>query len=180
MSDKNAYESELWRTLEKEGLADISQFHKPGFFDEAPLYSRTSDVPFLSELAKADSDPILLSFALKFLRSVISYEAHSTPYFAAITVWNFSDHDPIVPSIFVRSDSLEQLYRDLTLRKVESRFGRDIRRRVSRLHLADPVEVVEDSSTANDMSRVFIAPAVPPYPAFVPVYMFLSEAKLAR
>ena len=38
MNGSNEYESKLWKVLEKGQLADMSQFHKPHFFDEVSLY----------------------------------------------------------------------------------------------------------------------------------------------
>ena len=88
MIDTDNYESRLWRLLEKGKLADLSQFHRPGFFDEVPLYSRESDVDFLPDDETANE--VLLGFALKFLKSVIAYEQHRSGYFAAITVCDFT------------------------------------------------------------------------------------------
>src|SRR5437762_4130479 len=88
-NNANDYESRLWRLLEKEKLADLSQFHRHGFFDEVPLYSRESDISFLPG-DKDEASAILLRFALKYLKSVVAYEEHQTGYFAAITVSSLS------------------------------------------------------------------------------------------
>ena len=49
MNNGNNYESRLWGLLEEEKLADLSQFHQRGFFDEVPLYSREADIDFLGD-----------------------------------------------------------------------------------------------------------------------------------
>src|SRR5439155_22935048 len=86
------YENRLWKILEKEQLADLSQFHQRGVFDEFPLFSRESDIDFLLKEEGAAAGEVLLRFALKFLKAVIAYEEHRAGYFAAVTVWiNFAD-----------------------------------------------------------------------------------------
>jgi len=52
MTVNGQYESKFWKILEKEGLADLSQFHRFGFFDEVPFYSRHSQVSFLRGLSR--------------------------------------------------------------------------------------------------------------------------------
>jgi hypothetical protein len=174
----NHYESRFWQILEKNRLVDLSQFHKPHFFEEVPLYSRLADVSFLSEHSADEASAIVLRFALKFLKSVISYEQHDTPFFAAITVSNFSEGDPIVPNLFVWSNPLRELYDKLTLNAATTPFGEKIKRLVSQLHLPDRLFVFDDTSTTADISRAFIAPALPPYDGFVPIYMFCKAWKL--
>src|SRR5437660_1722232 len=115
MEDMNASEtneSRLWKILEKNELVDLSQFHKPSFFDEIPLYTRLADVSFLPH---DKADLVLLRFALKFMKAVISYEEHDTPYFAAITVHEFAPGEPIVPQLFVWSDPAFELFARLEL-----------------------------------------------------------------
>src|SRR5947209_473582 len=85
MNNGDDDESKLWAVLTKEHLVDLSQFHKRRFFDEVPLYSRDSDIDFLAGYTNERANRILLGFALKFLKSVVSYEEHHAPYFAAIT-----------------------------------------------------------------------------------------------
>jgi Immunity protein 15 len=179
MNNSNNNESMLWKVLEKEGLADLSQFHKPRLFDEVPLFSRLSDISFLADLDSDEASAVLLRFGLKFLKSVIAYEEHRTPYFAALTIWSFSEDDPVVPNLFVWSDSISKLYDKLTLHVATTRFGKAIKRLVSQLRLPDPFEVREDTSTAPDMSRVFIGPSLPPYQNFVPLYTFHKQARAA-
>jgi hypothetical protein len=173
MNNSNNLESKLWRLLEKEGLGDLAQFHQPRSFDEVPLYSRESDVAFLP---RASASEVLLRFALKYLRAVISYEHHRTPYFAAITIWGFSQDDPIVPSLFIWSGPLKKLKDRLTLSVVTTSFGMRVNRMVSRSGLQTGFELAEDTSTLPDATRVFIAPAEPPYPSFAPLETFLELA----
>ena len=169
MKTKADYDSRLWEVLEKERLVDLSQFHRPRFFDEVPLYSRESEVSFLAQCTSAQANAVLLQFALKFLRSVISYEEHRTPYFAAITIWNLSEADAVVPNLFVWSGPIQQLKGKLRLGVPRTSFGKKMKRLVAKLRLRGPFEVLEDTSTTPDSSRVFIALAKPPYQGFVPL-----------
>lgn len=173
MSDDN-YEAALWEVLERGQLSRLSQFHQPRFFEEVPLYTRLSDIAFLSKLSTSQQNAVLLKFSLKFLKSVISYEEHRTPYFAAISVWRYADDEPIVPNLFVWSDLLKKLYDKLTLREAKTRFGKSITRIVSHLRLPDPLEIFEDVETTPELTRLFIGPSLPPYPSFVPSHAFLK------
>ncbi len=96
MKNTNDHDSMFWRMLEKNRLVDLSQFHKPDFFEEVPLYSRYADVSFLADHSADEASIVLLKLSLKFLKSVVSYEEHDTPFFAAITVADFSPGDPMV------------------------------------------------------------------------------------
>jgi hypothetical protein len=180
MKTRAHYDSKFWEILEKERLVDLSQFHKPRFFDEVPLYSRESEISFLAECTSAQANSVLLQFALKFLRSVISYEEHRTPYFAAITIWNLSEADAVVPNLFVWSGPVQQLKGKLKLDVPRTPFGKEMKRLVSKLRLRAPFEVLEDTSTTPDSSRVFIAPAKPPYQGFVPLDELRQERPDAR
>src|SRR5258708_17108843 len=101
LSKNGEFESKLWKVLEKEGLADLSQYHRLGFFDEVPLYSRSRDVSFLQALAIDHADSVLLSFALKFLKSLIAYEIPKQPLFAALTIWlDTAGTELVVPNLF--------------------------------------------------------------------------------
>jgi hypothetical protein len=172
MNDNSQFDSAFWKLLEKERLVDLSQFHKPGFFEEVPLFSRKSALAFLSEYAEDRANAILLGFALKFLKSVISYEEHRTPYFAAITVWDFSGGDLLVPNLFVWSGPVQRLERMLALEVPTSSFGKKVKRLVSGRGVRGQFEVLEDSATEPGMLRSFIAPSKPPYPRFVTLDRF--------
>ncbi len=178
MSDINAYDSRLWRLLEKKKLADLSQFHQPGFFDEVPLYSRASDVDFLPD-DENQANGILLRFALKYLKSVVAYEPHRTGYVAAITVWSFSD-SRVVPNLFIWCGALRELKKKLALKAVATPFGKQLKKRVPRLNVGDHLEVLEQASTIPDTIRVFIAPARPPYQGFVTLDHFRRPARVSK
>src|SRR5882672_6416830 len=164
MNDHNQYDSVFWEILEKERLVDLSQFHKPDFFEEVPLFSREADLAFLSAYGGDRANAILLGFALKFLKAVISYEEHRMPYFAAITVWDFSGADVVVPNLFVWSGPVRRLEKKLTLVVPGTAFGRKIKRLVSKQGIRGPFEVLEEVATEPGTSRLFIAPSKPPYP----------------
>jgi len=168
MKHANNHESLFWQMLEKNRLVDLSQFHKPGFFEEVPLYSRFADVAFLEDYRPDEANAMLLRFSLKYLRSLISYEEHVTPFLAAITVSNFSPGDPIVPNLFVWSRPVPELYDKLRLSEPSTPFSKRIKRFVSRSDAHDRHAVLQDT----EMARVFVAPSVPPYPGFVPIYVF--------
>jgi hypothetical protein len=178
MSDINNYESRLWTLLEEKKLADLSQFHQRGFFDEVPLYSRASDVHFLPN-DENEANRILLRFALKYLKSVVAYEPHRTGYVAAITVWSFSD-SPIVPNLFIWCGALRELKKKLALEAVTTPFGKQLKKLVPKLNVADHLEVLEQTSTVPDTIRVFIAPARPPYRGFVTLDHFRRPAKASK
>jgi hypothetical protein len=178
MSALNNYESRLWKLLEENRLADLSQFHQPGFFDEVPLYSRASDVDFLPA-DEHEASGILLRFALKYLKSVVAYEPHRTGFVAAITVWNFSDA-PLVPNLFIRCGDVRGLKKKLALRAVATPFGKQLKKLVPRLNAAEQLEVFEQTSTEPDTIRVFIAPARPPYHGFVTLDHFRRPARASN
>lgn len=176
MTNGKNYESALWDLLAKKRLVDLSQFHKDGFFDEVPLFSRLSDLEFLPDSPRGRADSILLAFALKFLKSVVSYEEHPWPFFAAITIWDFPGSDRIIPNLFVWSGAIGALKKKLTLDEVETPFGKAIKKLVRQTHLRGPFDVLEDASEAVPMGRVFISLASLPYPGFVTLDKFLKTA----
>jgi hypothetical protein len=180
MKTRAHYDSKFWEILEKERLVDLSQFHKPRFFDEVPLYSRESEIAFLAEHTITHADVIILGFAIKFLRAVISYDEHRTPYFAAITVWDVSEGDPIVPNLFVWSGPVQQLKDKLNLGVPITPFGKRMKRLVSKLRFRSRCEVLEDTSTTAEMSRVFIAPLKHSYQGFVALDELRKEEPHAR
>ncbi len=49
---------------------------------------------------------------------------------------------------------------------------------ISALSFSEPFEVLEDTSTASDMTRVFIGPSVPAYESFVLLSTFLKSVSL--
>ena len=170
------YENQLWKLLEKEKLADLSQFHHRGF-DEVPLFSRESEIEFL--LKEDGANEILLQFALKFLRAVIAYERHDTGYFAAITFWSISA-EPLVPNLFVWCGDVRDLKKKLALDAPTTSFAKQIKMFVSKIKIGEKFIVREDTSTDPDATRVFIAPERLPYPGFVPLTKFRKRVQTAK
>jgi len=121
---------------------------------------------------KDEASVILLRFALKFSNSVVSYEKHRAGYFAAITVWNYSEIDPFMPNLLVCFGCIQWLKKKLELYEATTPFGKRIKGLVSRMDLGVRFEVLEDTSTDRDMQHVFISQLVQPYPSFVPLTKF--------
>ena len=134
MSNSENYESRLWAILAKDGLADLSQFHRSGLFDEVPLFSRESDIGFLSDRPTSEANKVLLGFALKFLKAVVSYEGHRSQFVAAITVWGPTEEDRVIPNLFVWSGSVHKLRSKLVLEWPTTPFARRIKRLVPARH----------------------------------------------
>ncbi len=164
-------------TPQKEELADLSQFHRPGFDDEVPLVSRELDLDFLP-VGKKAANEILLAFALKFLNAVIAYEPHATGYFAAITIWRVAK-GPLVPHLFVWCGALRELAEKLWLHALTTPFATQTKKLVKSLRLGEPFEVLEDTATIPKTPRVFIAPARPPYRGFAALETLCRPAKVA-
>ena len=176
MTVNGQYESKFWKILEKEGLADLSQFHRFGFFDEVPFYSRLSQVSFLRGLSRDGADRVLLEFALKFLKALIWYETPQWPFLASITAWNESEGEPIVPNLFICSGKVtEQLGERLHLRQPKKAATKRIRALVKQLRMVDALNVLEDDSTMADRTRAFVGFTVPPYPNIVPLHVLEKE-----
>ncbi len=167
------YESKLWKILEKEGLADLSQYHRDAYFDEVPLYSRFEDVSFLRELGRDKADTALLRFGLKFLKALTWYEVPERPFFAALTVWHNPDDELIVPNLFVcNGDVYERVGDHLALGPVKVMASKRIEKLISRLQMIESHQVLEDIATAPLTSRVIIGYPIPPYPNIVPLHVF--------
>ena len=177
MTANGQFESKFWKIVEKEGLADLSQFHRFGFFDEVPFYSRFSQVSFLRDLSRDRADRVLLEFALKFLKALTWYETPKWPFLASITVWNDPDDEPIVPNLFICSGKVrEQLEDRLDLRQPKKGPTKRIRALVKQLHIVDALEVLEDGSTVADHTRSFVGYMVPPYPNIIPLHRFEKDS----
>ena len=169
----NAFDARLWDLLEKRKLANLSQYHQRGFVDEVPLYTRRSDLDFLADHDSANE--VLLRFALRFLQSVIAFEQHRNGYFAGITLWHFPNDQPdglLVPCLFAWCGPIRALKRKLALREVGEAFSKRIRKLVAKLRLPEPFSIGEDAEPAPGATRVFIAPAVQPYPGFATLDRF--------
>ena len=93
----------IWRQLGQVlvdcKLADSSQFRERGFFDEAPLFSKTLQVDFIKDMKKRDE--LIARGALDYLASVEkNARVPSRSFFAAITFLSL-DTSPLVPHIYV-------------------------------------------------------------------------------
>ncbi len=172
------YENQLFKVLEREQLADLSQFHRPGFFDEVPLFSRASEIDFLPG-GHDRTSAFLLRFALKFLNAVAAYEEHPRGFFAAITIWG-PMADPLIPNLFVRCGDIPALKEKLALETPTTSFARRIKKLVGKLRSGESFEVREDRLTVPGATRVFIAPERLPHPGVVPLAAFSLEAKTAQ
>lgn len=181
MKGANNFESKIWAVLAREHLVDLSQFHKSKFFDEVPLYSRDSDTDFLSGYPTSEADKILLDFSLKFLRSVVSYQEHRSGYFAAITVWPAAEGSRLVPNLFVWCDSARALQKThLVLEAPRTPFAKSIKRlAIGRSH-STGFEILEDTATDPNESRVFISFANPPYTGFISMNNLVRTRARAR
>ncbi len=167
--------------MEKENLADLSQYHQGDFFDEVPLYSRFSDVSFLGNLDRDQADRFLLGFGIKFLKALIWYEIPRHSFFASLTVWNDPANDWIVPHVFVCCGKVKERLRNrLVLHPARSAPSKRICRLFSGLHLPDPLRILEDSLTSNELTRVHIGYKVSPYPKVVPIQTFERELSAIR
>jgi hypothetical protein len=181
MKHNGEFESRMWRVLEKEKLADLSQYHRPGFFDEVPLYSRFADVSFLSRLNRDQADAFLLSFGIKFLKALIWYEIPRQPFVASLTIWNNPDDSLIVPHVLVCSGQVrKRLAERLALHPVRGAPAKRILRLFSRLRFPDPLQVLEDHSTSMEMSRVFIGYKTAPFPKMIPIQSFERKSRPIR
>ena len=175
MNNGENYESKLWSVLTKEHLVDLSQFHRSGFFDEVPLYSRDTDIDFLAQYPTDRANSILIGFALKFLKSVVSYEQHRGQYFAAITIWEPAEGDRVVPNLFVWSGPTRSLQKKLHLERARTSFARKIKQMVVAGQVPrNGFEVFEDATTDPGEVRVFISFSQPPYKSFVPLVKFVN------
>ena len=177
MTETEQHESRFWDVLTKERLVDLSQFHRSGFFDEVPLYTRSSDVDFLADYSEGKANGILLGFALKFLQSVVSYEEHRRQYFAAITVWSPAEGDRVVPNLFVRSGSVRGLRSKLILGAATEPFSKKIGRIIAGRHLRNRFRVLQDTTTDPSDTRVFISVYHKPYKNFVTLNEFRGPAR---
>jgi hypothetical protein len=173
------YDSLLWESLARNGLTDLSQFHSADFFDEVPLFTRESDVAFLAKRPGA-RNRVLLSFALKYLRSVVAYEQHHRPFYAAITVWKFSTKESLTPNLFMYLQSIDALEEVLLLHPVTTPFGRKMETLVGSLPLSGQFEVFEDTSTVAGFPRVFVGPSEPFSDQHLPLRRLCRSASSAR
>ena len=177
MNDQS-YDEKFWRVLVNEQLVDLSQYHKANFFEEVPLYSRDSDLGFLSEFDSSQANSILLGFSLRFLNAVIAYEIPRSSYFAAITIWEDSESDLIVPNLFAWSGPTQKLKRQLILGTVATPFGKRIKQTVATLGLGGKFGILEEAGASDSGCRLFISPSHAPYHRFVTLDQFRGRPSL--
>jgi len=180
---KNAeYETKFWDILTRGRLVDLSQFHRPNVFDEVPLFTRYSDLDFLAGVEKNRANAVLLEFALKFLKAVISYEEHRSTYLAAITAWVSDPDDWIIPNLFFWSGNagrLKSLKKNLIVERVTTRFGMKMKKLVSERISHSQFDVLEDRSTLPGETRAFVSFSRPPYPSFLTLEGLRTAEKIA-
>jgi hypothetical protein len=172
------YDDRLWKILEKEKLADLSQFHRANFIDEVPLFSREADIAFLKRNEGDGTAAVLIHFAIKFLKAVIAYEEHRTGYFAAITVGSNRPNPP-VPHLFVSCQNVRTLKSSLALDTPSDPFSKRIRKIVSGIRVGDRFEVCQDVSGVSGISRAFIGPTEAPYRGFLTLSGLRTRTKAA-
>jgi hypothetical protein len=171
----------MWGILEKENLADLSQYHRPGFFDEVPLFSHFADVSFLNRYDRDSGDEFLLSFGIKFLKALIWYEIPRQSFLASLTIWNHPDDAFIVPHVLVCSGQVrKRLGERLQLQDVQAEPAKRIQRLFLRLRLPDPLQILEERSTTAEMSRVFIGYKTAPYAKVIPIHTFEQKSPRIR
>jgi hypothetical protein len=177
MNNLHKFESQLWRVLESDRLSDLSQFHKSNFHDEVPLYSRFNQIDFLADFPRQQLDEILIAFSIRFLRAIVSYQEHRTPYFAAITIWNFLGDESVVPNVFFWSGHMKALQSCLSLKPVGTSWGKSIQSAVADEDFSRKLIVLEDDKTMPGSSRLFVSYRKPPYKTFVPLSRFRNKAR---
>jgi hypothetical protein len=154
------YAGSFRRVLEMEGLLDVSQFDQPGFFDEIPLYSRTSQLSFLPGLAArryAEIDRLLLEFSLNYLDWLLLYARPREPLFAALTFFKPGRADPMVPSIFVCHGKVEEnLLGHLSLQAPRSPLASRLKKDMTRTGDTNRYIVLQDDTTISGEVRVFV------------------------
>lgn len=158
--------------LQAENLTDLSQFCTSAFCDEVPLYSRYSQLSFMDQLSLEDRNASLLASAIDFLQRLIRQSKSTLPFFAAITIWQDEDSDPIVPNVFVCNQEPVKSLESLKLHEPATPFSVSIGRLLSKAIPAGDYRLLEDVETLPDSVRVFVGPKTPPYGAFVTLDAF--------
>jgi hypothetical protein len=100
-------------------------------------------------------------------------------YFAAITIWTPID-EVIVPRLFAWCGSVRELARRLSLTDRPTEAARQVKKLLPKRALADRFVVLTDTAAVDDMRRVFITFATPPYEGFANWQSFRKSATDAR
>jgi hypothetical protein len=171
-------ESRLWSVLQDEGLADLSQYDRLGFFDEVPLFSRFEQVAFLESLTVARANRILLAFGLKVLNAIVAYDLSKKPFFAALTFWDEMAAPWLVPHLFVCCGEVkEKLRGELELLSVTSPLSLRLARWLNDIDAQDRFQIYEDRTTEPSVARVLIGHRRPMFPQMVSLESFVVEPK---
>jgi hypothetical protein len=155
-------ESSFEAILLQERLADRSQFSAPQLFEELPLFSRFDQVAFLSHFG--DTNVLLLELAIKYLKDVVDIHPATSPWLAAVTVWEHDsdEPDPIVPKIFVCNGDVRSRMRDIDLQPATGKLASFIESTLRSNGHSDEMQVMEDASTIAGSVRCFIGYKTPP------------------
>jgi hypothetical protein len=181
MSEGDDLESRLWRVLEEERLSDLPQYHREGFFDELPLYSRFAQVAFLEDQGPRRANAALLRFGLKFLDALVAYEVPRLPFLAALTLWDNPDDCLLVPQIFVCcGDVRERLGSGLVLQEGRSVFAARVAKILAAVDPAGRYQLLEDVSTVPGTSRAVIGNRRVPFPNMVRLETFKPRSAATR
>ncbi len=148
--------------LAEGNFLDLSPFGELGFFDEAPLYSRYSQLDFLKDRPAAEIDRIVFNFALDYLDFLLRDCRPRGSFLAALTILKPSRKDPIVPSIFVCHGQVEERVSGrLPLDEPNSRSARLIQKLLGDSQDSADYEILQDTRTISPEVRVFVGPRSP-------------------
>lgn len=167
--------------LAEERLDDLSQFYREGFFDEIPLYSRSSQVAFLDALDRRTADRVILGLGLTYLDELVQFGHPAAEFLAAVTVFDFGKNERLVPGIFVCHGKVDEVLKGrLRLRAPKSVFGARVSRIVSELGGAERYEVLQDTLSVPRKVKVFIGCKSHPDPQMVAISAFKGRDREAR
>ena len=156
------YHVALNKALKRQKLSAVSQFSKHGFFDEIPLYSRVREVEFLEPLGQENADLVLIGFGLQYLESIVKKIKAQPFFFAALTFWDFSEEEYLVPNIFVCNGEVENtLLGKLILRQPQSWLSVRVKKAINKINLKSKYQVMEDADTLRECVRVLVGHRVP-------------------
>jgi hypothetical protein len=171
-------ESALWTVLQEEGLGDLSRFHRSGFFDEVPLFSRFEQVSFLEEVRPTRGNRMLLEFGLKVLSAIAAYDCSKRPFFAALTFWDEMAAPWLVPHLFVCCGEVNDKVRGkLTLAPCAAPFSLRMERWLTDSDPDGRFQIYEDRATEPNLIRVVIGHREPLFPQMTTVDSFVTAPK---
>jgi hypothetical protein len=154
--------------LTSERLADVSAaFGGRDFCDEVPLYSRYEQIAFLAE--SGDINRALLQLSLDYLDRILASIAPAPDGWAAISVVQDTESEPIVPAVFLCTRQGKERLSQLRL-AVDTRteLGRLVKGLVGATRPDGPAYcILEDTETVPDQVRVFVSKQMPPVPVLM-------------